>query len=81
MLIEQDSWYRDLSSEELADVASYNFDHPDAFAFDEMVQCLRALKQGQPVEIPQYVFWVPTCTLFCHYAWEDGLEPYNAMQV
>lgn len=48
----QDSFYRDLSTEEAANVGSYNFDHPDAFNFEEMVACLHALKQGQAVNIP-----------------------------
>lgn len=34
-------------------IADFNFDHPHAFAFDEIVECLRSLKQGRPVQIPQ----------------------------
>ena len=52
MLVPQDSFYKDLSLEEAANVSKYNFDHPDAFAFEEMVDCLRALKLGQAVDIP-----------------------------
>lgn len=52
VLVPQDSFYRDLTTEESANVSSYNFDHPDAFAFEEMVECLTALKLGQPVDIP-----------------------------
>lgn len=52
VLIEQDSFYRNLTPEEALDPSSFNFDHPDAFAFDEMVCCLRDLKNGQPVSIP-----------------------------
>lgn len=54
VLIPQDSFYRNLTPKEAANVGAYNFDHPDAFAFDEMVACLRALKMGQPVSIPMY---------------------------
>ena len=52
VLVPQDSFYRDLTAEEAADIAKYNFDHPDAFAFEEMVACLQALKMGQSVDIP-----------------------------
>jgi uridine kinase len=50
--ITQDSFYRDLTSEEAANVKDYNFDHPDAFAFDEIVSTLRNLRAGRRVEVP-----------------------------
>ena len=52
----QDSFYRNLTQQETADIASFNFDHPNAFAFDEIIHCLSELKQCRPVEIPQYDF-------------------------
>ena len=52
VLVPQDSFYRDLTAEESQNVASYNFDHPDAFAFEEMIDCLTALKLGRSVDIP-----------------------------
>lgn len=52
VLVPQDSFYRDLTSEEAANPAQVNFDHPDAFAFEEMVACLKALKMGESVDIP-----------------------------
>ncbi|KAK9810102.1 hypothetical protein WJX72_004944 [[Myrmecia] bisecta] len=51
-----DSFYRDLTPSEQKDIANFNFDHPDAFAFDEIVHTLRDLKQGEPVHIPIYDF-------------------------
>ncbi len=52
VLVPQDSFYKDLTPEEAANIAKHNFDHPDAFAFEEMVACLKELKLGHPVDIP-----------------------------
>jgi len=54
--LSQDSFYRNLTPQETADIANFNFDHPNAFAFDEIIHCLGQLKQANPVEIPQYDF-------------------------
>lgn len=56
VLVNQDSFYRGLTVEELACVSEYNFDHPDAFDTDGMLETLQALKGGQAVEIPIYDF-------------------------
>lgn len=34
----------------------YNFDHPDAFDIDLMVDVLRKLKEGRKVDVPVYNF-------------------------
>jgi uridine kinase len=34
----------------------YNFDHPDAFDIDLMVEVLQRLKEGRKVEVPVYNF-------------------------
>ena len=34
----------------------YNFDHPDSFDIDLMVDVLRKLKEGRKVEVPVYNF-------------------------
>lgn len=52
--LSQDSFYRDLSPDELEHVETYNFDHPDAFDFAELLQILQQLKKGEVVEIPNY---------------------------
>ena len=36
--------------------AEYNFDHPDAFDFDLVVETLTRLKEGKNVEVPIYNF-------------------------
>lgn len=50
--IAQDSFYRDLTPSEAANVKAYNFDHPDAFAFEEIIDTLRRLRAGLSVDIP-----------------------------
>lgn len=34
----------------------YNFDHPDAFDLELMIDVLRKLKEGRKVEVPVYNF-------------------------
>lgn len=34
----------------------YNFDHPDAFDFQLMIETLSKLKEGRKVEVPIYNF-------------------------
>lgn len=34
----------------------YNFDHPDAFDMDLLLETLRKLKEGRKVEVPVYNF-------------------------
>lgn len=41
---------------ELADVANYNFDHPDAFDTPALLECLEGLKAGKAMEVPTYDF-------------------------
>jgi len=55
-IISQDSFYRNLSPEELEHVHTHNFDHPDAFDWPAIADVLRGIKCGKPVEIPQYSF-------------------------
>ncbi|ALC46380.1 CG6364 [Drosophila busckii] len=54
--ISQDSFYRELTpSEKLkAQKGLFNFDHPDAFAWDFMEKTLEQILKGQKVEIPSY---------------------------
>lgn len=55
--ITQDSFYRDLSSDELSRVADFNFDAPDAFDIDMCVHVLEKLRAGHSsVRIPEYDF-------------------------
>jgi uridine kinase len=52
--LDQDSYYRDLSRLSLEERRLVNFDHPDAFDTDLLVEHLRMLKAGRPVQKPIY---------------------------
>ncbi|KAH8965609.1 hypothetical protein BDL97_04G126400 [Sphagnum fallax] len=56
ILVNQDSFYRGLTLEELENVGEYNFDHPDAFDTEELLSCLENMLHCQPVQIPVYDF-------------------------
>lgn len=56
VMLSQDSFYRGLTPEEIRDVKNYNFDHPDAFDKQALVECLNALKEGLPYDVPVYDF-------------------------
>ena len=56
VLIQQDSYYKDLSSLSVDERAGVNFDHPGALDFALLKQHLTALKHGQPVDKPVYDF-------------------------
>ena len=57
-LLSMDSFYIVLSQEqhEAAGRNEHNFDHPDAFDFDLLVDTLRRLKEGKNVDVPIYNF-------------------------
>jgi len=55
-LLEQDAYYQDRSSVAAKDRPSINFDHPDAIEADLLVDHVRALRFGAPVEAPVYDF-------------------------
>lgn len=54
--IDQDSYYLDLEDMTLEDRRQVNFDHPDAFDTDLLVEHLHQLKRGQAIEKPVYDF-------------------------
>jgi uridine kinase len=56
LLIEHDSYYRDLSHITLAERQQQNFDHPSALETELMIRHLDALKKGYQVELPVYDF-------------------------
>ena len=58
VLLSMDSFYKVLNKEqsELARANNYNFDHPDAFDYDLMVETLTNLKKGIKVNVPIYDF-------------------------
>ncbi|KAB2616773.1 uridine kinase-like protein 3 [Pyrus ussuriensis x Pyrus communis] len=56
VLVNQDSFYHNLTEEELNRVHEYNFDHPDAFDTEKLLSSMDKLKHGQAVDIPNYDF-------------------------
>ncbi|HYH86075.1 MAG TPA: uridine kinase [Pyrinomonadaceae bacterium] len=56
VFLQQDSYYRNLDQMPLDFRQKINFDHPDAIDNDLLVEHLRALKRGEPVELPLYDF-------------------------
>lgn len=56
VLVNQDSFYHSLTSEELSKVHEYNFDHPDAFDTEKLLSAMEMLKQWKAVDIPKYDF-------------------------
>ncbi|XP_012070572.1 uridine kinase-like protein 1, chloroplastic isoform X2 [Jatropha curcas] len=56
VLVNQDSFYRGLTPAELERVHEYNFDHPDAFDTEQLLDCIQKLKSGQPYKVPIYDF-------------------------
>ena len=56
VLVEQDSYYRNLADMPLDERHQANFDHPDSIDSDMLVNHLLRLKQGLNVEMPLYDF-------------------------
>lgn len=59
-IIEQDSYYKDLSHLSFEERQLINFDHPFAFDNDLLYQHLQQLLNGQPIEKPVYNFTTHT---------------------
>ncbi len=58
--IDQDSYYRDLKDLSLDERREVNFDHPDAFDTDLLVEHVKQLKAGGAIEKPVYNFVTST---------------------
>lgn len=54
VLIQEDSYYKDLSDIPLDDRSGRNFDHPDAFDHDLLAEHLELLLQGKTIAHPIY---------------------------
>jgi uridine kinase len=52
----QDCFYRDLTPDEAANIKSFNFDHPSAYDFPEIIAAVKTLKSGNAADIPVYDF-------------------------
>ncbi|MEW9670681.1 uridine kinase [Ammoniphilus sp. 3BR4] len=59
-LISQDSYYRDHAELTMEQREKINYDHPDSFENELLVQHLNELKKGQAVHIPVYDFSLHT---------------------
>ena len=62
VLVEQDSYYRDLADMPLDERRQANFDHPDSIEADMLVDHIRRLKAGESAEMPLYDFKTHTRT-------------------
>lgn len=56
LLIQHDSYYRDLKHLSFEERTEQNFDHPSSLETELMIRHLKALKEGYQVEIPIYNF-------------------------
>jgi uridine kinase len=54
VIIDQDSYYKDIEQVPFRDREARNFDHPDAFDSSLMIQHLRELLEGHAIEQPVY---------------------------
>ncbi|MBV9215333.1 MAG: uridine kinase [Acidobacteria bacterium] len=62
VLVEQDSYYRDLADMPLDARHQANFDHPDSIEGDMLVDHIRRLKAGESAKMPLYDFKTHTRT-------------------
>jgi len=56
VFIPQDNYYKSATFINNENITAFNFDHPEAFDTDLIVEHLAALKRGQAIEMPQYDF-------------------------
>ena len=55
-VISQDSYYKDLTHLSYEERVEINFDHPSSIDFELLIEHLRLLKKGYPIEQPVYSF-------------------------
>src|SRR5215208_4951522 len=55
-LLEHDKYYRDRGDLRFEERTALNYDHPDSLETDLLVRHVRALRAGQPVDVPVYDF-------------------------
>ncbi len=56
LMLQHDWYYRDLSNVSYEERANFNFDEPKALDNELLVQHIQTLRQGEPVDCPQYDF-------------------------
>ncbi len=59
-VLSQDSYYKDQSDLPLEERQKINFDHPNALEFDLLIEHIKRLREGKPIEQPIYSYL--TCT-------------------
>ena len=55
-VVSLDSYYRDLSHLTPEQRAAYDFDQPEAWEHEKILEHAKRLRQGHPVELPAYNF-------------------------
>jgi uridine kinase len=55
-LLQHDRYYRDRNDLRLEERAALNYDHPNSLETDLLVQHVRELRSGKPVDVPSYDF-------------------------
>ncbi len=61
-VVPHDAYYRNLTQLPRAQRDIVNFDHPDSLDTDLLIQHIRQLKAGQPIELPVYDFTIHSRT-------------------
>lgn len=56
VFLPQDSYYKSAEYVSNSNITAFNFDHPDAFDNDLIVEQLTALRRGEEIEMPTYDF-------------------------
>lgn len=59
-IVSQDSYYKDNTNVPLAERQNINFDHPDSIEFDLLVEHMKLLRQGLPIDEPVYDYITST---------------------
>jgi len=59
-IIPQDAYYRDNSHIPLEERQEINFDHPDSIEFELLIEHIKALRRGVPVQQPIYSYLTST---------------------
>ena len=75
-VLDHDRYYRDRNDLRLEERAALNYDHPDSLETDLLVEHVRALKAGRPVDVPRYDF-----TRHARLAEKDAVHPRRALIV
>ncbi|HNX73639.1 MAG TPA: uridine kinase [Spirochaetales bacterium] len=56
VFLPQDNYYKSAEYVSNTNITAFNFDHPDAFDNDLIVEHLEALRRGEAIEMPTYDF-------------------------